>query len=570
MAADPDDPYSCSEAKPCSNGACCAKTGVCGYGPDSCGTNDESPNDKCWSNCDAHAECGRYAEEPGKTCPLNVCCSRHGFCGMTSEYCDESDNEDESCQSNCSQPGSGGSGGDVQKRVIGYYEAWNWKKKCIGMSMEDIPVNSLTHIYYSFAYIKPETYEIVPMQDEKDGTLTTETFSQFTSLKRKNPSLKAVVALGGWTFNDNNTIWQPVFSDLSSTKEKRATFLDELLKFMNRYGFDGVDIDWEYPGAPDRGGKPDDGENLTKLFKEMRTTFDKTPGKRKEISFTAPTSYWYMRHFDITGSAEAVDYVNVMSYDLHGIWDANNPIGSKVLAHTNLTEIDLALDLFWRGADPGPCTANSGTLAYFEIMDIVDKYDLTPYWDEKDAVKYITWGGDQWVSYDDHDTIQQKIEFANALGLGGLLIWAVDLDNKELDALAAVLHPKGFGAYKDHSTVNPWTELGEGHCTVNDCGTTGCKSGYIEVDKFDCGSYTWKQASVCCPFASAPDPDKCHWRGNGYPCNGQCHPGEVAIASSTTAGGGLICTDGRKFLCCEAEAEKPECRWTDCREECNS
>lgn len=48
--------YSCDQNRPCRNGACCAKTGFCGFGPDSCGTNGESPNDKCWSNCDAHAE----------------------------------------------------------------------------------------------------------------------------------------------------------------------------------------------------------------------------------------------------------------------------------------------------------------------------------------------------------------------------------------------------------------------------------------------------------------------------------------------------------------------------------
>ncbi|RSL60097.1 hypothetical protein CEP53_005571 [Fusarium sp. AF-6] len=605
IVADPNDPYSCSEEKPCSNGACCSKTGVCNYGPEACGTNGKSPNDKCWSNCDAHAECGRYAKTPGQKCPLNVCCSRYGFCGMTKDYCKVTDKKEESCQSNCAQPGSGGSGGNVQKRVIGYYEAWNWKKKCIGMSMEDIPVDGLTHIYYSFAYIQPKTYKIVPMQDEKDGSLITETFTQFTALKRKNPSLRAVVALGGWTFNDNHTIWQPVFSDLASTSAKRATFVSELVKFMDRYGFDGVDIDWEYPGAGDRGGQPDDGENLTKLFKDIRAGFDKMSGKHKEISFTAPTSYWYMRHFDLTASAKAVDYINVMSYDLHGIWDADNPIGSQVLAHTNLTEIDLALDLFWRnkvdpakinmgigfygrsfqladpschkpgclflgGAKPGPCTDNSGTLSYFEIMDIIKKYDLTPYWDKTDAVKYVTWGGDQWVSYDDKDTIAQKIEFANALGLGGLLIWAIDLDNTQLDALAAVLAPKSFNAHKDRSKKSPWVDLGTGHCTVNDCGTTGCKSGWIEVDQSLCDRLAGKKTSVCCPFASAPDPEKCTWRGNGVLCNGQCHAGEVALASSQHAGGGDVCTDGRKFLCCEAEAQVPDCRWTGCNEKCDS
>jgi chitinase len=77
-----DDDYSCSESKPCSNGACCSKkTGYCNYGPEACGPNginNVSPNAVCWSNCDAVAECGRYANPAGKKCPLNVCCSEFG------------------------------------------------------------------------------------------------------------------------------------------------------------------------------------------------------------------------------------------------------------------------------------------------------------------------------------------------------------------------------------------------------------------------------------------------------------------------------------------------------------
>jgi chitinase len=117
-------------------GACCPRkknpndpTEVmwCGYGPTSCGTNGISPNDVCLSNCDAHAECGKFAKIPGTTCPLNVCCSKHGFCGMKSDFCSDE------CQSNCEQPGSGRSNGNVQSRVIGYYEAWVHDKKCYGM-----------------------------------------------------------------------------------------------------------------------------------------------------------------------------------------------------------------------------------------------------------------------------------------------------------------------------------------------------------------------------------------------------------------------------------------------------
>lgn len=144
-----DDDYSCSESKPCSNGiflplklaskltslgACCSKkTGYCNYGPEACGTNGQSPNDVCWSNCDAHAECGQFAATPGAKCPLNVCCSQYGFCGMTEDFCKKGANATTGCQSNCDQPGSGASGGNVQSRVIGYYESWAHDRTCTGM-----------------------------------------------------------------------------------------------------------------------------------------------------------------------------------------------------------------------------------------------------------------------------------------------------------------------------------------------------------------------------------------------------------------------------------------------------
>ena len=82
-------------------------------------------------------------------------------------------------------------------------------------------------------------------------------------------------------------------------------------------------------------------------MQEIRAAFNGQP-RKKYLSFTAPTSYWYLRWFDIGKMVDAADYVNFMTYDLHGVWDANDPIGNQVLAHTNLTEIDLALDLLWR------------------------------------------------------------------------------------------------------------------------------------------------------------------------------------------------------------------------------
>lgn len=73
-----------------------------------------------------------------------------------------------------------------------------------------------------------------------------------------------------------------------------------------------VDFDWEYPGAPDRGGKTEDTENYVFLLKAVREAFDNSDGTYG-ISFTAPSSYWYLQWFDLPGMVEYADWINLMS-----------------------------------------------------------------------------------------------------------------------------------------------------------------------------------------------------------------------------------------------------------------
>ncbi|KAL8694715.1 MAG: hypothetical protein Q9224_003515, partial [Gallowayella concinna] len=514
-----------------------------------------------------------------------------GFCGMTEEFCTKGKGDKKGCQSNCDQPGSGASGGDVQSRVIGYYESWAHDH------FKDIPVGGLTHLYFSFGYITPGDFNIAPM-DNAPLSL----FSDLTDMKKKNSALKAVVALGGWTFNDNGTATQPVFSNMVGSAGNRAKFITNLLSFLREYAFDGVDFDWEYPGAPDRGGHPDDGKKFTIFLRELKDAIGKQPTPY-EVSFTVPTSYWYLRWFDLK-AVDHVDFINVMSYDLHGVWDSTNPIGSHVLAHTNLTEIKQAFDLFWRndvpanklnlglgfygrsfqlsdpscykpgcnfkgGASPGACTKNSGTLSYKEITQIIDQKKLTPYYDKENAVKYIVWNQDQWVSYDDEVTIKQKIDFANKLGLGGLLIWSIDQDTTDLKALQAVLAPKTLKAFsKEAENADFWKDSTAADCYVSDCGGS-CKVGFTAVTHQPCGgakkvSRRAKEdpSALCCPLDAAPDADKCVWRGNDPNCNGRCHDGEVTMQLNRW-GDGWYCEDGNKAYCCEVTNEKENnCYWS--------
>jgi chitinase len=70
----------------------------------------------------------------------------------------------------------------------------------------------------------------------------------------------------------------------------------------------------EYPGAPDRGGKPDDTENYVKLLETLKSSFDKS-GRSLGLTFTAPSSFWYLRWFDLPGMMKYADWVNLVSFD---------------------------------------------------------------------------------------------------------------------------------------------------------------------------------------------------------------------------------------------------------------
>ncbi|MAD84853.1 MAG: hypothetical protein CL912_17990 [Deltaproteobacteria bacterium] len=77
----------------------------------------------------------------------------------------------------------------------------------------------------------------------------------------------------------------------------------------------------------------------------MRAAF----GTKYGITITLPTSYWYLQHFDLPELQSSVDWFNIMAYDLHGVWDADSQyVGPYIAPHTNITEIDAALDLMWR------------------------------------------------------------------------------------------------------------------------------------------------------------------------------------------------------------------------------
>ena len=261
------------------------------------------------------------------------------------------------------------------------------------MSPNQIPLGVYTHLNYAFVSIDPTTFRIVNM-DSFTGSL----YSQITALKLKDPTLEVWVSVGGWSFNDPGST-ATTFSTLSRDTNAQQAFFASLITFMVNNGFDGVDIDWyaavyphtprkcadwshnhirEYPVAPERGGSADDFENFPKMLRNLRTAMNGSGFKlglsitlvsgqavgilltTHSLICTQPSSYWYLRGFDIVAIDPVVDFLNLMTYDLHGTWDGTDPyIGAVALAHTNLTEIQQSLDLLWRN-NINPSKVNLG------------------------------------------------------------------------------------------------------------------------------------------------------------------------------------------------------------------
>ncbi|OQE20207.1 hypothetical protein PENFLA_c017G00789 [Penicillium flavigenum] len=129
VSSSANDPYTCSKSKPCINGACCGSSGHCGFGLTYYG-------DGCMHNCDATADCRKYAKVAGQGCPLNVCCSEFGFCRTTSEFCEQKDEKDKGYQSHYEQPKPSVKTSNVQERVIGYWELGRDSKRQVGSNLK--------------------------------------------------------------------------------------------------------------------------------------------------------------------------------------------------------------------------------------------------------------------------------------------------------------------------------------------------------------------------------------------------------------------------------------------------
>jgi GH18 family chitinase len=356
-----------------------------------------------------------------------------------------------------SAPTCGNTSGTASKgRTVAYYQAWNVRTNpCNKVWPAQIQTNGLTHLNLAFASIDPKSYKI-RLQNSADA----EVYRQFTDLKKRG--VQTWLGVGGWEFSDEGET-RTTWSDMVSTESNRKAFISTTLDMLKEYGFQGLDLDWEWPGASNRGGRDSDKEGHVALFKELRAAFGNDYG----LTCALPHDYAFLKNIDVKGLSEHVDWFNVLTYDLHGTWDEKSPdLGPRMRSHTDLKEIDSHLSALWdTGVKPEkftlglayygrgytakskdclyygcdfkgpsykrPCTNQAGIISNCELKGLISKGTAkTGLIIGGAGAKHAYWD-DQWVSYDDAETIALKKGLADERCMSGTAIWAIDYDTCE-------------------------------------------------------------------------------------------------------------------------------------------
>ncbi|MFJ7911121.1 glycosyl hydrolase family 18 protein [Kitasatospora sp. NPDC096204] len=327
-------------------------------------------------------------------------------------------------------------------------------------------------------------------------------FNQLKKLKAKNPNLKVLLSLGGWTYSK---YFSPASATDASRKHLVSSCIDMFIKgnlpVDAGFGgpgsaagvFDGIDIDWEYPGGGGHTGNissPADKQNFTALLKEFRTQLDAQGAADKKtyaLSAAVGAGQDKIMNVETDKIGQYLTFLDVMTYDMHGGWDAQGPTNHQAALYAGPNDpstpvkpgngkysidnaikawtvgdkdygipggfpagkINMGVPFYYRGwtgvkdngqhglfqpaTQPAAGAAMSGNVPgiqmYKELAGFVDNPSKT-FWDDAAQATYFYDGNTFW-SGEDAKSIQAKLDYAHCNGLGGSFAFSLyDLGTK--------------------------------------------------------------------------------------------------------------------------------------------
>lgn len=354
--------------------------------------------------------------------------------------------------------------------VVGYYANWSASG---GYSPLDTPAEHLTHLNYAFAGIDAKSGRLVLTNPATD----LRNFEQLRTLKQRYPALRTLLSVGGWDYST-------CFGLVAATEESRKAFAESCLEAVLAHGFDGIDLDWEYPVSGGPAGiinSPADRENFTLLLAAIRGVLDgqsRIDGRKYDLTIAGAPGNEYLKKIEGRKVVELVDYIFVMGYDMHGSWDGysdltaplyqlpgyspqyknsvSDGVSAYLAAGIPAEKIVLGIPFYgylYEGVRPEGQGLHSPfvrarSISYDRVrQEYLNRPGMSGGFSEPAAVPWL-YGDSLFISYEDARSVTAKAAWAGAGGLAGVGIW--ELSHNRSGELAACVH-NGFLSGKETS-----------------------------------------------------------------------------------------------------------------------
>ncbi|HUS26082.1 MAG TPA: glycosyl hydrolase family 18 protein [Nevskiaceae bacterium] len=345
-------------------------------------------------------------------------------------------------------------------------------------------------------------------------------FNQLKKLKQKHPNLKIMLSIGGWTFSK-------YFSDAAATPASRQAFVSSCINMFikgnlptNVAGdttaggagvakniFDGIDIDWEFPGSPNghlgNHTSPNDTANFTALLAEFRSQLSaqgNVDGKYYRLTAAVPSGGDDINKIQVSQVAQYLDYAGIMSYDMHGAWEnttnfqaplypsSSDPDASRGFtidqavqrwqnAGLPANKLVVGVPFYWRGwtgvssgtsnglyrpASGGsaafPISNNGGVAHYKELLN-GNKFVNHTYMDTTTHSPWI-YDGNNFYTGDTPASIAEKGNYIRNKGLAGAMIYSLESDDAQGTMLQSVVAGLNGGSLLSLPTMAATTVAG--------------------------------------------------------------------------------------------------------------
>jgi chitinase len=274
-----------------------------------------------------------------------------------------------------------------------------------------------------------------------------------TILKKRNQSLKTIISVGGASLSQN-------FSLLVNSENGRKMFAKNSVDFLDTYGFDGLDLDWEFPSEKDK-------DNLAFLLYDIRefmTARESKTGKKYILTVAVTGNPLYIsKMYNVSSLNQFCDYINIMAYEYRGPWSSYTGHTSPLFPNPNdpqkspsasmavdaylkygmdAEKLVLGLTFIGKGFTNVPPYKNGLMQPFkaspdeevadlnFEYRDIVQK-NSTWFWDVNSSASWIYNPKEQnglFITFSSPLAVQATCLYSRFKDLGGIMIWAIWAD----------------------------------------------------------------------------------------------------------------------------------------------